>query len=228
MQQQVLPLGHATAMQRADFLVSNCNALVLAKLDAWPDGTAETLIVTGPSGCGKTHLLHIWAKKAGAGLIEASNLDADLLDSLMKEPRPLAIDHLDAVFGSPLHEQALFHLYNRWREAGVSLVLAVCQPLGIAPIHLPDLASRLRALPAVAVEPPDDLLLARILAKLFADRQITVAANVVGYLVSRMERSFSGAGELVDRLDRAALAEGKPITMALARTIFNHTASKML
>ena len=228
MQQQILPLGHAPAMHRADFLVSGCNAAALAQLELWPDWPAANLILTGPGGCGKTHLLHIWGERAAARLISVRELDPAGLEGLMKTPQPLAIDDLDAAFGSPFHEQALFHLYNRWREAGSSLVMALQQPLSTGRIQLPDLASRLKALPMAGVELPDDLLLARILAKLFADRQITVAASVVGYLVSRMERSFGAAGELVQKLDQAALAAGKPITIALARDVLRQAESKKL
>ena len=53
---------------------------------------------------------------------------------------------------------------------------------------LPDLASRLRAAPSVAIAPPDDRLLAAVLVKLFADRQVRVAPEVIAFLLRRMER----------------------------------------
>jgi DnaA regulatory inactivator Hda len=224
MQQQILPLEHAPALRRGDFLVSGCNEAALAQLEAWPDWPQPSLMLTGPSGCGKTHLLHIWAELAEARLMPVTDLTPATLDSLMAAPVSLAIDDLDGGFGSSLYEQALFHIYNRWRETGDSLVLALRQPLAQCPIQLPDLASRLKTLPTAAVELPDDLLLARLLAKLFADRQITVPASVVGYLVSRMERSFKAAGELVEQLDRAALAQARPITIALVRQILGELA----
>lgn len=220
MHQQILPLDHAPALRRADFLVSRCNAVALAQLEAWPAWTTPAnLIVTGPPGCGKTHLLHIWREKAAAVLIDACDLDEAMLAGLMRTPAPLAIDDADAALGSPFYEQALFHVYNRWREAGTSLVMAFHQPVALCPIQLPDLASRLKATAAAAVELPDDLLLARVLAKLFADRQIIVPASVIAYLVPRMERSFNAAGILVQKMDEAAMTAGRSITIALARQI---------
>jgi len=85
------------------------------------------------------------------------------------------------------------------------------------PIALPDLASRLRAGAAIGVAPPDDALIAAVLVKHFADRQLRVMPTVIAYLVRRMERSFAAAAMLSARLDRLALAEGRPIGLALAR-----------
>jgi chromosomal replication initiation ATPase DnaA len=84
-------------------------------------------------------------------------------------------------------------------------------------VTLPDLASRLAAMPAVAIAPPDDALLAAVLVKLFADRQLAIGADVVDYLVGRMERSFAAASAMVERLDRAALAERRAVTVPLVR-----------
>ena len=44
-----------------------------------------------------------------------------------------------------------------------------------------DLASRLRALPVVALTAPDDALLRAVMVKLFADRQLAVDESLVGF-----------------------------------------------
>jgi chromosomal replication initiation ATPase DnaA len=224
MRQQVLPLGHAPGLERRDFLVSACNEAALARIDLWPKWPAPALAIIGPAGCGKTHLLSIWAELAGATLISGADLTPGLLDHLMNSPYPLALDDADANFGAPFYEEALFHLHNRLREASLSLLMSASQPLAQCAVALPDLSSRLKAIPAVTVDLPDDGLLARLLAKLFADRQVTVAAEVITYLTSRMERSFRAAGELVEKLDRAALAQQRPITIALARQVIGGQA----
>jgi len=66
-------------------------------------------------------------------------------------------------------------------------------------------------------------LLGAVIAKLFRDRQLEVAAEVVDYLLPRMERSLAAAQDLVAALDRAALAGRRPITVALARTVLADT-----
>lgn len=86
-------------------------------------------------------------------------------------------------------------------------------------MRLPDLASRLRAAPAVAIGAPDDALLAALLLKLFSDRQLVVSAGVIGYLLRHMERSFDAAQAVVGALDGRSLERQRPITVALARMV---------
>ena len=190
-----LPLPHRPAQGREDFLVAPCNADAVAWLDRWPNWPAAGLVVYGPPGCGKSHLGSVWGAQAG---------DRDLL-----------LDDADRQGDEP----ALLHRLNFAREQGGSVLLLARTPPARWPLALPDLRSRLLALPAVAVGPPDDALLAAVLAKLFADRQAAVGDDVISYLLARMERSFAAAGRLAEALDRAALADKRPITLPLARRV---------
>jgi chromosomal replication initiation ATPase DnaA len=83
-------------------------------------------------------------------------------------------------------------------------------------ISIPDLASRLRAAIPLALAAPDDDLLRQVLIKLFTDRQLTVERTVVDFIVTRMERSLETANQVVERLDREALAAARPITVRFA------------
>ena len=124
----------------------------------------------------------------------------------------IAVDDAEAA-----PEIALLHLYNSCAEAGIGLLVVSRQPPASWPVALPDLASRLRAMPAIGIEPPDDALLAAVLVKHFADRQLRIMPAVIGYLVPRMERSFAMAAALAARLDELALAAGIPVGIPLAR-----------
>jgi chromosomal replication initiation ATPase DnaA len=95
------------------------------------------------------------------------------------------------------------------------LVTALAAPSGWT-LKVPDLASRLRALPVVELGPPDDAQLRAVLVKLFADRQLAVDESLLTYLVSRIDRSFAAAREAVERLDNEALRQGRPVTRVLA------------
>ncbi|WP_425349163.1 HdaA/DnaA family protein [Methylobrevis pamukkalensis] len=123
-----------------------------------------------------------------------------------------------------LDQTALFHLINAVRERGGHLLLTARREPGDWPVSLPDLASRLRAARPLRLGPPDDDLLARLLVKLFADRQIEVERNVVDYLTARIERSFDAANRIVDDLDRASLALGRRVTRALAARLVGETS----
>ncbi len=199
---------------REDFVVADGNREALAWMDRWPDWPAPALSLNGPTGCGKTHLGRIWAVRSGAAVMEGTDLEgksvADLTELAAASPAIV----IEEAQRAP--ERALFHLYNLMRERRGSLLLISPEPPARWAIALPDLASRLRAAPAVAVAPPDDDLLGSIILKQLADRQLHAGAGVVQYLVSRMERSAEAARRVVAALDRRALAERREIDRRLA------------
>ena len=80
--------------------------------------------------------------------------------------------------------------------------------------------SRLRAVPVVSLLAPDDALFRSLIVKFCADRQLAVDEAVVGYLVSRIERSYAGVRQAVEHLDAEALRLGRPVTRALAAELF--------
>lgn len=206
-----LPQLHA--MGAADFVAAPGNAAAFALIDAWPDWPSRTLAVHGPAGGGKTHLGHILAARAESAGRATLYLDAP--DALPELPaNPVLI--LDA---PQLPETDFFHLLNRLRNEGGDLLILSREAPARWPTALPDLASRLKAIPAVELTAPDDALLGAVLAKHFGDRQIAVAPEVIDYLLKQMERSFAAAADLAARLDRAALAEGRAITVKLAKRV---------
>ena len=211
--QLAFDLPHRAASGADDFLVAAPNAEAVAWLDRWPDWPGPGLAIYGPQGCGKTHLLRVWQARSGARLLRAPELGSLDLLAFASAPRPIALDDC----GGPLPEQPLLHLYNLLAGAGGHLLLAGREPPSRWPVKLPDLRSRLGALPAVAIAPPDDALLAGLLVKLFADRQLRIDAAVVDYLLPRMERSFAAAERLVARMDATALQSRRAVTVALAR-----------
>ena len=73
--------------------------------------------------------------------------------------------------------------------------------------------------PVVVLRQPDDALLAAVLRKQFADRQLEVGQGVIRYLLRRGERSFAAAKRTVTLIDRAALQRKRQVTVALVRDI---------
>ncbi len=208
---------------RDDFVVTEGNREALAWLDRWPDWPAPALAVSGPTGCGKTHLGRIWAARSGAVVMAGTDLQdksvADLTD-LSTAHAAIVIEQADRA-----PERGLFHLYNLMRERRGYLLLISAEPPARWSIALPDLASRLRAAPAVAVAPPDDELLGSIILKQLADRQLHAGAGVVQYLVSHMERSAETARLVVAALDRRALTERRKIDRRLAADVLADIAA---
>ena len=214
--QLALALPHAESFAREDFLTGGSNKAALGLIEHWPDWPDRALALVGPEGAGKSHLAAIWADIAGARRVSARALGETNL------PAALATGALvieDAA--SPLDERALFHLLNLMRQQeGYLLITARSAPAKWR-VELPDLISRLRALPAVELSAPDDALLRAVLVKLFADRQLAVDESLIGYLVTRIERSFAGARAAVEDLDREALRQKRSVTRALAAELLS-------
>lgn len=219
MRQLPLPLPHDAAMGTDDFLVTPCNQGAAAWIEKWPEWPAPGLIVTGLAGSGKTHLLNLWLERSKGRRVTEKELLENDAPALMATTTALAIDNADTLAGHKDAEEKLFHLFNYTKDAKGSLLLTMVRGVGQAGFVLPDLRSRLLTLPVAALLPPDDTLLEALIIKQFRDRQVTLDAGVVAYLAPRIPRDAEGIRTFINHLDLAALAEGRKITVALARKI---------
>ena len=210
--QLVFDLPHRQAQGMEDYLLSRSNAAAVELVDRWPDWVHPAAVVAGPPGAGKTHLAHVWAARSGAGLIAAGEL-SDATIALLAEHGALVVEDIDR---EVFEHRVLFHLSNLTREKGFTLLLTSRQAPGELEIALPDLRSRLRALPLATIEAPDQALLKAVLVKLFADRQLDVEPPVIDYLALHMERSMQAANEVVAEADRLALAKQRRVSRAVA------------
>ncbi len=209
-----LDLGHDAEFSRDSLVVSPANAKAVALIDRWPDWPSPVVVLAGPTGSGKTHLGEVWAEAA-----DAQRVPTDRLGEASRIPqagRPILIDGIEA---RGFDETALFHLSSSIWSANSFLLMPSRSFPNAWSAKLADLGSRLKAATVVEIGEPDDMLLAGVITKLFADRQLEVEAHVVSYLVSRMERSLSTAGRVVERLDRAALEQKSRITRGLAAQV---------
>lgn len=211
-EQLVLDLPHRPALALEDFLVSASNAAAVALIDGWPQWTARAAVVAGPSGSGKSHLTNVWRLKSGAASLAAADLSEDAVASL-ESNKAIAIEDLDRGIAD---ERVFFHLINLVREKGYALLATSAVAPGDLSVELPDLRSRLRALPLVRIEAPDDTILKAVLVKLFSDRQLTVEPHVISHLALHMERSFEAAQRIVTVCDRLALSRQRRVSRGLA------------
>ncbi len=210
--QLVLDLPERPALELHDFLVSRSNAAAVKLVDGWPQWPGPAAAVVGPAGSGKSHLTHVWRLRANAPGLAAVALGEDAI-GLFEASGALAVEDMERGIGD---ERIFFHLLNLAREKSYSLLITSRVSPGSLDIALPDLRSRLRALPLVLIEPPDEGLLGAVLVKLFADRQLAVEPHVVGHLARYMERSMEAANKLVARCDLLSLSKQRRITRALA------------
>jgi chromosomal replication initiation ATPase DnaA len=218
--QLAFALPHAESLTRDNFLEGPANAAGLALIDSWPEWPSRTMMLVGPEGSGKSHLATIWAEQAGARSTAAHALTATNVPAALATGALVVEDLKAAAFD----ERALFHLLNLAREDQVCVLITARIAPSALDIELRDLRSRLRALPVVSLQAPDDQLFRALIVKFCADRQLAIDETVVGYLATRIERSYAAARQAVELLDGEALRLGRPITRALAAEVLRNAA----
>ena len=213
--------AHQPFLSKEDFIVSPCNVEAFKMIEMWPDWPAFGLCIYGPEHCGKTHLANIFAQNVSIKTnfpypipyLDASGIKMDMAPKLFEFNKCLIVENLS----ENINEEALFHLFNWYRNEGGFILFSSHTPPARLNIKLPDLLSRLKMLPAIAIDEPDDELLSALIIKLFSDRQILVSPEVVNYILMNMHRSFDYAHKLVDEIDTISLSYKRAVSIPIVK-----------
>ncbi|MDG2341054.1 MAG: DnaA/Hda family protein, partial [Paracoccaceae bacterium] len=173
-----------------------------------------------PNGAGKTHLAHVWAAISDAKIVTATDLATASISDLAQGN--LAVEDAQNAAGNTELEEALFHTHNLVLAEGHHLLLTSDAAPSRWKLTLADLKSRMEGTSVTHLDQPDDTLLAAMLAKLFADRQLMPSPEAVTYLLRNMERSAAEAVRIVAQMDRRALSEGRKISRKLALEVLQN------
>jgi hypothetical protein len=169
---------------------SNAEALrYLSHVATWP---VRTAVLTGPAKSGRSTMGRAFARATGGRVIDGH---------------------------ASIDQESLFHAWNHAQNSGSPLLIIDDAPPSDWPLTLPDLMSRLRAVPVLRIDEPDDCLARDLIDMLFAQRGIVTAPGLASYIVPRMQRSYAMIHRIVDALDQAALAQGRAIGIRLARDV---------
>lgn len=210
-----LPVAEATGA--GDFWISGSNRAAFDLVESWPHWAQPSAVVAGPPASGKSHLAAVWAAKSGALTVAARDVCDETVALFQREDiRALTVEDIDRGIGD---QRVLFHLLNHARETGRWVLLTSAVAPGELDIALPDLRSRLRALPMISIAEPDDALLGAVLVKLFCDRQLNVDPGIINYLIRHMDRSMEEARGVVAGIDALALMRQRKVTRATAAEV---------
>jgi chromosomal replication initiation ATPase DnaA len=213
-EQLAFDLPVVTTFGRDDFFISAANTAAVEAIETWLDWPLNKLVLVGPEGSGKSHLAQIWAELSEAVVYEATGVwDVDVVDG------PVCIENVHAIAGQRDFEEKLFHLHNIQAEQGRPLLMTGQGAPSAWPFVLPDLASRVQGSHLVQLGAPDDTLLAAVLLKQWADRQLQVEPGVVDYILRYGERSLAGMRRLTARLDQISLQRKKPVGQGMVREV---------
>lgn len=221
MKQIPMDLSFRSAQGRDNFFISSSNQLAADWIDRWPDwpGQVQGLNIVGGSGSGKSHLAAVWQEQSGAAII--SNPDGDMVHSSAEKSGKAPCFILDNLTPETVDDEALFHFLNAIKSVQGSLLILSPLPVAQMAWTLADLISRLKAINVAQIELPDDMILFVLLEKYFAERQLVAPHNMLHYIVSRMDRSFSAVNQIGAALDHEALASKKGLSVNLARDVLH-------
>lgn len=221
MRQLPLPVRLTDAAQFATFH-AGANGAAVAWLELLAAGRAGGAWLWGGAGTGKSHLLQATcAATPGAAYLPATELEplgATTLDGW--EDRPLVcLDDAERLAGKVDWERALFALFNRLAEHhGRFVASAATSPRG-AGFRLPDLASRMASLAVFRLEPLDDAGRVEALRRRARHRGLELPADTAAWLMKRLPRDMAALCDWLDRLDVAALAAQKRLTIPFVREV---------
>jgi chromosomal replication initiation ATPase DnaA len=190
MSQISLPLEWHGEDGGGDFLVSDANRIAVAHLERWRDWPLSVSVLTGPPRSGRSTLARQFMGMSGGTAIDPAQ-------------------------GGD--ERALFHAWNEAQTRRRPLLLTGDAPPASWTVALPDLRSRLAAVPHVAIAEPDEPLARALIARHFDRAGAAYAADLPDWLVRRIERSYGAIDAAVRLLDRAALSSGRKISIPMAK-----------
>jgi len=179
------------------FIEAPSNTGAFNVVRAWPAWPAPAMMLLGPEGTGKTHLGEAWLK------------------------------HSHGVFLDDAHvrtEDDLFAFINRALRGDISgLLLASRVPPNEWGVSLPDLRSRLSAMPVIQLHEADDDSLRPITSALFQRRGREVTTDVVDYLLKYTDRNVPALRATIRLIDETASSAKADVTKAFTAKVLRET-----
>ena len=215
---------------RFEDFVSGPNHAVVEALKHMPAEPGSSIFLFGDEGSGKTHLLNALCyetreRQGRAFYLTLKRLPKDAIASLqgLEKLDLVCIDDLHVIAGDQAWEEALFHCFNRIREANGRLLVSSRKRLSALDLGLPDLASRLAwglRLPLLPLADNDKLAVIDLHSNALG---LSLPEDVQQYLLKHHDRSMTALIQTVENLHQAALTNKRRITVPLAREVLKAT-----
>jgi chromosomal replication initiation ATPase DnaA len=212
--QYTLPLIQEPDFTSYSYFVSQSNKAAYQLVELWPDWPFKRYVVVGPKGHGKTHLGHILRDLTRGIFINASDITTEVLEAI-KPKETYIVDDIHLAQSPAL----VFHFYNLTLENDCTVVYLSGVAPGQYDMGLPDLNSRFRSLAVIELPQPDDDLCRAIIRKVFLDLQVSVADEVVEYMLAHMSRSLTDIHHNIQLLNQRSMEAKRNITIPFIKSV---------
>ena len=177
--------------------------------DALINNDTKCSFLYGPEKSGKSYLSKIWLKKNNA--IEYNN-NYELLLNLHSN---ILIDNL--IF---YDQEKIFYIVNNCILNNLKILITSDIKINAIDFKFNDLSSRLKTFSYLEINKPNDEMLLAILTKLLVDKQFIIKSNeIFEYILRRVDRSYQGINEIVNKLDILSLEKKRQLTIPLIKEI---------
>jgi len=211
---------------RFENYVGGPNEAVVKALKHLPDEPGSSVFLFGAEGSGKTHLLNavcveVRERQGRAFYLAMKRLPNNAIASLegLEKLDLVCVDDLHVIAGDRAWEEALFHCFNRIREANGRLLVSSRERLSAMDMTLPDLASRLAWGLRLQLDMLDDQHKLDVIKLHSEALGLSLPEDVQRYLLKHQERSMAALIHTVENLQRVALTDKRRITIPLAREV---------
>lgn len=183
----------------------------------------QGLFLWGPMKSGCSHLLQascqVYAEEPVAYFpISAPGIQPAMLEGI-ETMALVCIDDIDQAAGDEAWEEALFHAYNRFQQAGTCFILGSHQSARQIDFRLKDLQSRIQGLLSLEIHPLSDLEKKPALQLRAANRGLTLPDEVADFLLRHYPRDMTNLVDALQRLDEASLVEKRRLTIPFVKEV---------
>ena len=189
-----------------NFFVNNTNSYAF---NALINNNTKFIFLYGPKKSGKSYLSNIWLKRNNATLYNG-NLELPLI-----QKNNLLIDDFLSY-----DEEKLFYVVNNCILNNSKILITSDTKINDIDFKFKDLASRLKTFSNLEINNPNDEMLLSVLTKLLIDKQFIINSNeIFEYILRRVDRSYQGINEIVNKLDILSLEKKRQLTIPLIKEI---------
>ena len=212
--QTVIKFDHDKNFKDEDFYLSKSNKHVFDFLKIWPKWERNFVNVSGERLSGKTHLMNIFLQKNKGIKFEGKSLQTDDLKKI-KIYENIVIENLS----SEVNEKLLYSLFNLIEQDNKFIIITSTKPIVNISFDLKDLKSRAKNFILLNIEKPDDELIFAIILKNLSDRQISLDDKFIGFIIKRIERSYSKIYDFIYKIDQLSLKKKKSIDFKIIKEV---------
>ena len=212
--QTVIKFDHDKNFKNEDFYLSKSNKHVFDFLNIWPKWERNFVNVSGEKLSGKTHLMNIFLQKNKGIKFEGKSLQTDDLKKI-KIYENIVIENLS----SEVNEKLLYSLFNLIEQDNKFIIITSTKPIVNISFDLKDLKSRAKNFILLNIEKPDDELIFAIILKNLSDRQISLDDKFIGFIIKRIERSYSKIYDFIYKIDQLSLKKKKSIDFKIIKEV---------